>query len=195
MLDKVTLLDRSTEVSLSQLAQAIVLAALLASEAAGTLKLEARTKKALFGLRTVETLYATPGPAPAQWPSGSFEARIAAALSSAKPLEVADVLYAVLGEDSSDPRHDIVRQTTVGLASRDLVSMTTEKRFKLFNVSNFALPESTDALAAQQPTAPVEDLLAACKQGRPQVWKLIADHIKSAISRRTESSDHDYSSD
>ena len=195
MLDKVTLLDGQKEVSAKQLAQALFAVALLANEEAGALHLEARTKKALFGLRTVTSLFAVPTNAGVEWPAGSLEARILAAARHHREPEVADVLVDVLVEDSPNPRSYLMQQMSAALAARGLLEVVTEKKLKIFSVNSFRLPEATAALAHAQPIEPLKQLLATCERERPEVWKLMTDHIKSAISRRTEQSDNSSWSD
>lgn len=189
MLDKMTLLDGQKDVSLKQLAQALFAVALLANEGAGALRLEARPRKALFGLRTVTSLFAVPGSADVEWPAGSLEAMILKTMSRRTDLEVVDVLVAVMAEDSPNPRSYLVQQISAAMAARGVLEVVTQKKLKIFSISSFRLPEATAALAAAQPVEPLQQLLAACERERPQVWKLMTDHIKSAISRRTEQSD------
>lgn len=189
MLDKVMLLDGQKEVSLKQLAQSLLAVALLANEEAGALHLEVRTKKALFGLRTVTSLFAVPTSADVEWPMGSLEAKILDAVNRRNDPEVADVLVDVMAEDSSDPRGYLVQQVSTALAERGLLEIVSEKKLKIFRVNSFRLPEATAAQAAAQPVEPLQQLLATCERERPPVWKLMTDHIKSAMSRRTEQRD------
>ncbi len=189
MLDKVTLLDGQKDVSAKQLAHALFAVALLANEEAGALHLEARPKKALFGLRTVTSLFAVPVSASVEWPAGSLEAKILDVASRRKEPEVADVLTDVMAEDSPSPRSYLVQQMSAALAARGLLEIVTEKKLKIFSVNSFRLPDTTAAQAIAQPIEPLKQLLATCERERPQVWKLMTDHIKSAISRRTEQRD------
>lgn len=193
MLDKVALLDGQKEVSAKQLAHALLATALLANEEAGALHLEARPKKALFGLRTVTSLFAVPVSASVEWPAGSLEARILDAASRRKEPEVVDVLVDVMIEDSPSPRLYLVQQISAALAARGLLEVVTQKKLKIFSVNSFRLPEATAAQAAAQPVEPLKQLLARCERERPQVWKLMTDHINSAVTRRTEQRDsHDW---
>jgi hypothetical protein len=190
MLDKVALLDGQKDVSAKQLAHALFAVALLANEEAGALHLEARPKKALFGLRTVTSLFAVPVSANVEWPAGSLEANILDAVNRRKGPEVVDVLADVMVEDSSSPRLYLVQQLSAALAARGLREIVTEKKLKIFSVNSFRLPEATAAQAAAQPVEPLKQLLATCERERPQVWKLMTDHINSAVTRRTEQSDN-----
>lgn len=183
------------KVASDQLGQAMMAAAILANEAAGTIRLEVRKKKALFGLRKVDALYVEPV-ATANWPEGSLEAQIgliAPQLTDAnKPRnEVSTILYQWMQEDAPAPwlwAAQLVRQT---LAQRGLLDTVTEKKLKIFNTTRHTLPESTAALAAELPLAPVQELLETCQKTRPEVWKLLTKDIKAAISRRTEADDSD----
>src|SRR5512135_3159717 len=72
--NKIKLMHVDLSVNDAQLVQMTVAAAFLANEQAGTLRLELRSKKALFGLTSVQALYAEPGAAQRQWPPDTLEA-------------------------------------------------------------------------------------------------------------------------
>lgn len=181
------------KVASDQLGQAMMAAAFLANEAAGTIRLEVRQKKALLGLRKVDALYAEPV-ASANWPQGSLEAQIgaiAAQLTDAnKPgNEVSTILYQWMAEDAPAPWLWAAQLVREALARRGLLETVTEKKLKIFTTTHHILPESTAALATELPLAPVQALLETCQKRRPELWKLLTKEIKAAINRRTEADD------
>jgi hypothetical protein len=183
------------KVASDQLGQAMMAVAFLANEAAGTVRLEVRKKKALLGLRKVDALYAEPV-GTANWPEGSLEAQIGAIAvqltGGDKPRnEVSTVLYQWMQEDAPAPwswAAQLVRET---LARRGLLETVSEKKLKIFTATRHTLPQSTATLAAELPLEPVQALLETCQKTRPEVWKLLVKNIKTAVSRRTEADDTD----
>jgi hypothetical protein len=67
-----------------------------------------------------------------------------------------------------------------------------ERKLKLFVRRSYALPGETRALAAGQPLAPLQGMLGACQQSRPQVWKMLLEQVKKAVSVRQEKQDVDF---
>lgn len=183
------------KVAADQLGEAMMAAAFLANEAVGAMRLEVRQKKALFGLRKVDALYAEPV-AVAEWPEGSLEAQmgsIAAQLVGGnKPRnEVSTILFQWMEEDAPAPWLWAAQLVREAMARRGMLETVSEKKLKVFNTTRHVLPESTATLAKEMPAAPVQTLLEACKETRPEVWKLLTKEIKSAMKRRTEAADHD----
>jgi hypothetical protein len=190
LLGNVDLLHSGMSVSATQLGQAILATALLANEQAGAIRLEIRKKKALFGLRRVDSLYAAPIDFGVAWPAHSLESeiqRLAKQLRDAKERnEVSSVIYAWLRQDSAAPWQSVVEWVKSGMASRGLLRTVEEKRLKILTVTHFELPESTASLAAQQSVEPIHQLLESCEKTRPEVWKMLAKQITAAIKARTE---------
>ena len=193
MIGNIKLLHTDASVSISQLGQAILAAAVLAAEAAGNLQLEVRQGKAMFGLRKVKNLYANPTPTPVEWPKYSLEAQLPPIAERFKndqdSHEVSNLIYAWLRQDSSSPWQSAIEMVQSGLAERGLLDTSEETKLKVFTKINYSLPESTASLAAEQPIEPVKQLLANCENDRREIWDLLVKQIKSAIKARTEQDD------
>jgi hypothetical protein len=194
MLGNVQLLHTDQSVSPAQLGEAILAAAFLACHEAGSIQLQVRQKKALFGLRQVDRLHAVPGDPAVAWPAATLEATIGQlAQDSAKDdgLGIRDLVYRWLAQDSVNPWQVTIDRIKAGLAERGLLDRFDEKRLKIFTVTRYELPPATNELAARQPLELVRRLLDSCAEERPAVWKLLSKEIKAAISARTEQSDTD----
>jgi hypothetical protein len=193
MIGNIKLLHTDASVSISQLGQAILAAAVLAAEAAGNLQLEVRKGKAMFGLRKVKNLYANPTPTPVEWPKYSLEAQLPPIAERFKndqdSHEVSNLLYAWLRQDSSSPWQSAIEMVQSGLAERGLLDTSEETKLKVFTKINYSLPESTASMAAEQPIEPVKQLLANCENDHREIWDLLVKQIKSAIKARTEQDD------
>ena len=193
MMGNIKLLHTEASVSVSQLGQAILTAAVLAAEAAGNLQLEVRQGKALFGLRKVKNLYANPTSTPVEWPKYSLEAQLPPIaerfMNDQESHEVSNLIYSWLRQDSSSPWQSTIKMVQSGLAERDLLDTSEETKLKVFTKVNYSLPESTASLAAQQPIEPVKQLLENCENDRREIWDLLVKEFKSAIKARTEQDD------
>jgi hypothetical protein len=195
LMGNVELLHTDAKVSAAQLGQAMLMAAFLGMEQAGAIRPEVREKKALLGLRSVPVLYAELPDAPIAWPAPSLESEIARLVPITKSWKaqnrVSNLVYGVLGEDSSAPWQSLCDLIKGYLAQRDLLTKVTERKLKVFTVTHYELPDSTAALILRHPAEPVQALLQACETLRPQLWKLLVGEFKLAIAQRTEKSDSD----
>ncbi len=90
-LGNVQLLHTEEKVSLSQLGQAILTAAILAGEQAGAFRLEVQERKAMLGLRKVRKLFAVPANAREDLPEYSLEATLSDLAVRLKPEDKNDV--------------------------------------------------------------------------------------------------------
>ncbi len=198
LFNKVKLMHTDLSVDVVQLVQAAVAAAFLANEQAGVLRLELRAKKALFGLTSVQALYAEPCGAPHPWPADTLEAAFppyAERFKAEKNTnEIYSILYAWMREDRMSPFDEVVNRIQYGLGSRMLLGMREEKKLKIFTVRSYSLPDSTRALAQSTPLAPLQQLQKQCEQARPLVWKALLEQIKKAISARREQTDTSFDS-
>jgi hypothetical protein len=194
MLGNVELLHNKEKVSLSQLGMSILSAAFLGCEEAGAISLGIGERKAMFGLRKVRELYAVPGSARLQLPEDSLEAvlaRMAVRFEERDEHSVQNLIYAWLREDSSAPWNEVLKLFQSGMARRGLLDARQEKKLKIFTVTHYSLAQDTPALMKGQSFAPVKSMLESCKGSRPEIWKMLEDGIKKAISARTESQDND----
>jgi hypothetical protein len=196
MMGNIQLLHTEESVSVAQLGQAILAAAVLASESSGNLELEARQEKALFGLRKVTNLYANPRHQANEWPEAFLESQFFQITGRLKTEvgnnQVSNILYAWLREDSGSPWQSAIELVKAGMARRGLLEAYEEKSLKIFTVTRYALPEGTKALAAGQSIHPVQQLLSNCENYRKDIWDLLIKQIKKAIKDRTEQDDVDF---
>jgi hypothetical protein len=197
--NKTRLVHADLSVSQAQLAQAALAAAFLTLEQQGTLRLDVRQKKVLFGLASSKALFAdSTGPA-AAWPAQTLESALPGlayqlAMDKNKN-EIDTILYVWLGHDSGSPFEEVFDRIKWGLASRGLLETHQETHLKIFKSTVFTCPETTSQLAAAQPPQPVQQLLDQCQQTRPEVWKMLNDGIKRGITLRQEKTDTDTGSD
>lgn len=190
MFGNLKLLHTDASVSAAQLGQTILAAAFLANEKIGAIRFDKRKKKAMLGLRKVESLYAVPGVKNIIWPAPSLEADILSLVGRFKDdevmSEVSKIVYTWLGEDSGSPWGSAVELVKSHMASRDLLDGIEEKKLKILTTTRYELPQSTADLSREYPVEPVESLLKTTESGRPDLWKLLNDQLNSAIKARTE---------
>lgn len=186
----VSLLHTDAKVSAAQLGQAVLAAAFLAADQAGSIRLEVRQKKVFLGLGKADALFADPGDPAVAWPEPSLESRLrqwAEWWQHRKGQNyVSYVLYSLLGQDSTSPWQEVLEMVKTGLATRGLLQKIKERKLKILTFSHYELPESTAAMLLRQPVEPVQQLLTECQSYRPQLWKLLVADIKKAIKMRTE---------
>ncbi len=194
--NKIKLMHVDLSVNDAQLVQMAVAAAFLANEQAGVVRLELRSKKALFGLASVQALYAEPCGVQHRWPEQTLEALFPTYAERFKAEkntnEVYSILYAWMKEDCMSPFDEVISRIQYGLGARNLLGMREEKKLKIFTVHSYTLPDSTRTLAQSTPLAPVQQLFQQCEQARPQVWKALLEQIKKAISARREQDDSSF---
>lgn len=188
--NKEELLTGEKKVSADQLAEAALAAAVLGAEQAGSLRLEARTKKALFGLLSRRALYAGRAGG-GEWPERTLEAQLLARLG-AEPAEVGDLVYAMLEQDVHSPADEVLERVKRALSARGMLEREEVRRLKVFTTWRYrAAPGLADALR-EQPADPVLALLDGCERDRAEVWGLLKKQVAGALSRRREQQDHDH---
>ena len=185
-------LPDNREVRIDQLGIKLLSVALLANEQAGSLRLEARTKKILFGLRSTTSLYAVATDKVPPFPEGTWEVRLFQPLLDARErtLEVNQLADRNLVESES-PWGEVIGILLGAMQFRGLLEIVDTKVLKVFHSKRFRLPERTATLAAAQSLAPVRQLLADCEQSRPEIWKLLTAQLSSGVRRNQQSTDND----
>ncbi|HHX42570.1 MAG TPA: hypothetical protein GX714_01085 [Chloroflexi bacterium] len=186
----VDLLHTGAKVSAAELGQRMVAVAFLACERVGTVRLEVRPKRAFFGLRTVDTLYAEPGDGSYAWPTPSIEGSLRSlAVEWAEDKaqnEIANIVHTLLREDSPDPWHALIERVKSDLAARGLLRTAEQRTLRVFDPIRYHLPETTASLAARQSETSLQEILDECQRTRPPVWKLLLTGLDKAASQRTE---------
>ncbi|MFL7893754.1 MAG: hypothetical protein ACK2UM_01565 [Anaerolineales bacterium] len=196
MMGNIQLMHTDASVSYSQLAEAMLTAAVLSVESCGNISFEVRNEKAMLGIRKVKALYGLPTSNPDEWPQYSLESQL---VQIAKKLagdgessKISDLIYIWLRQDSSSPWQSAIEMVQSGLAERGLLDATETTKLKVFKKVNYSLPESAAELASQLPTDPIRNLLGDCEKNRKEVWELVIKEIKKAIKQRTEQDDVDF---
>ena len=123
------------------------------------------------------------------WPAGSLESTISSARKN-RP-EVHEVVHDWLGRDNDDPWGLVIDKVRDGLAGRQLLDITKEKVLMVLSTKHYELSETTVALAAQQPTEPLQQLLSECNKTRTELWTLLLSQVQKGVSRRLPPKDSD----
>lgn len=190
---KEELLTGAGTVATNDLGENVLVAAFLALEEAGLLRLEQRTRKALFGLLKSQTVFAVPTGTGHAWSAGSIEARLLAAVGRGET-EVEDVVYAFFGDDQGWPRAWVLEQVKEGLLDRGLLGREEVKKMKIFTSTRYTLPEPTREMLRGESADGVQALLRAAEGRGPGFLAALRKRIGAGLSRRTErsSGDGDY---
>ncbi len=186
--DRLPLLNSDAVVSATELVRAMLAAAFLVNDHAGCLRLEARPRQTPFGPSKLPTLYVESGDAAHPWPAPSLEARLstlAAQLGSRYGApEAGAVVHAWLGADTPNPWHQAAALVQRGLADRALLEVADVVQFGFVKTQAYRLPASAASLAAQGPLDSVRELLRACAQGRPEIWRQLSEQIDGGVRQR-----------
>jgi hypothetical protein len=182
--DKEPALLSEVKVGADELAEKVLLAAFLACERAGAIRLEARQGKALFGLMKTNHLHVLPGTRPVQWPQGSLESWVVQGAQREPKLE--DAAQPLLGSEKSyQPASAMFARLKAVLAERGILDAEQKKTLKIFTSVTYSVPARVrDALQPSE-VGDVKAVLAACEQQRPEVWSAMQRGIRAAISRMT----------
>jgi len=175
---RTTLLDGSFCVSSKQLVTNMLKAALLAHEQAGSIQFEiedAGNQQRDAGA----LLMVIPTGKLADWPHATLEARLL--LSERR--SVADVVVDWLGEDSRDPWDRAAERGLIMLVLRGVATVNSG-----WTGRSYLFADAARSLSQVSPQH-IEELLARCRENRPDVWRLLGTEIEEAIRLRTRKSD------
>ncbi len=173
--------DGEYGVSERPLAELASIAAFLALEAVGGIRLEIQTTKALFGLRTVQMLFTTPCGETPPWPDASLESAILPMVRTLQPAgknEAGNIVYQLLGNFSYDPFGWICEAVRNGLAKRGLL---TPRDYRFTEPARYASASQFDDTKA---------LLVACQHGRPDIWDVLHTRVYQELKRREASTNN-----
>lgn len=189
----VDLLHSDAKVSMAQLGEAMIAVALLANEAVSSLRLEIREKKALLGLRTVDSLFVESSGSQTAWPSPSLEADLvsfcADASSRGEDLEVQTLIYNWMERDVAIPWKVVIERSNQALAQRGYLEATEETKLKIFKTVHYSVPASTIELLSEHPVEGIQALIEGCQRDLPAKWKHLTGQIQKAMRNRKESDD------
>ena len=184
------LLTGAGAVAVNDLGESVLVAAFLVLEEAGLLRLEQRTRKAFFGLLRSRTVFAVPTGTGIEWPAGSIEARLLAAVGRGET-EGDDVVYAFFGDDQGWPRAWVLEQVKGGLLDRGLLGREEVKKLKVLTSVRYTLPEPTREMLRGESAEGVHSLLRAAEGRGPGFLAALRKRIGAGLSRRTERSSGD----
>jgi hypothetical protein len=170
------LLDGKTGVSSQQLVSNMVKAALLAHEQAGSIRLEIEQEK-VRGMMSSDSLVVVPTRKEVEWPANTLEAR----LLLNRRASVSEIVFDWLGEESTDPWDRGAEQGKIMLVLRGIADVTVSK----WGRRKYVLTKDTSKAMLQTCAHLARDLLADCRQSRPEVWKLLEKEIEKGVKRRT----------
>lgn len=174
------------KVAVDHLARAMLKAAILGNERAGTLRIELRKSKALFGLWTKASLVLIGMESERGWPAGSLEAALDAALHG-REMAADAWLYAHLREDSASPDGAILDEVRAGLAGRYALDRAQTKTLGFVTGVSWTLTETGERMRGAAQPQEIQALFAACEHERPEIWRALDTAILGAIGRRRES--------
>ncbi len=178
------LVHNNTKVSVNQLADAMLLAAILDNESNGTIKLEMKTSKALFGMLTTQSVNVNLAGTKNTCPDDTLEPsiyQIAERLIKGKggqAVTVEDIIYNFFSEDVAWPQKNIIGMVLNGLYKRGLL-LTNEK-------NNYVPYPDTLKLIEKQPVGVVQELISSSKNKRPDLHTLLVKQIQGGLKNRTE---------
>lgn len=174
----------TSKVSGQQLGKAMLIAALLAAEQIGNLRLELRPVKGLLK-QEVLALFVAPLEAGHKWPSDTLEAQLHA-LAHARMVRTGScqanrLICDLLGQSDSSPWQRAIDLVMQGLAIRGLLETEASKRFPKLTHRRNELPVKTQLLLNRQPYEPVKHLLTHCREERPAVWHQLIAQISKGV--------------
>lgn len=186
--DRLPLLNSEVVVTATVLVRAMLAAAFLVNEQAGTLHLEARPRPTPFGPSKLRTLFVEPGEAAPAWPASSLEASLPTLAAQLRPShgapEAGAVVHAWLEADTPNPWHQAAALMQHGLADRGLLEVTEVIQFGFVRTQAHRLAAGTASLAAEGPLGAVRELLEDCARRRPEIWAQLAEQIDGGLRRR-----------
>jgi hypothetical protein len=180
----VKLPHKDVKVIIDRLLITMLAAAVLANEQVGVLTLKAGRYK-LLG-RSRDTLYVYLADPAADWPDHTLEAAMrdqARLLLADKGREAYALVHGWLAGRSTN-WHGVFYRVRGNLMRRELLQEVKVRRFKVLPSTEYELAPQAVELVAHHPLEPTRQLLSDCERQRPQVWKLLWDHIKYGFVRR-----------
>lgn len=186
------LVHNSTKVSINQLGEAILMAALLTDADKGILSLEMKTSKALFGMMTTHAVQVNIINANNDWPENTLESmicQIAERLNKTKgtnAVTVEDLMYNFFSEDVDWPQKSIISFLLGGLYKRGLLLNNEKQKYVPY--------PDTLKLIEQQSVEGVQKLIDSSKNKNPELHALVIKQIQSGLKKRLKQ-DSDFGGD
>lgn len=182
---RIYLLDNRTLVDAQELAEAILLAAILANLQVGAIDIEVNNKKILHIPFT--NLYALPRESSVSWHTHSLEHFVFT--KSRKRGEIDWIVYCLLNEDEDlgvKSYRTIIKLVKQGMAKRDLLTVVKRKALVAFPYVDYELPETTAILATQNSVEPIQKSLKEYESNNLDTWKLLLEKIRKGVQSHSK---------
>jgi hypothetical protein len=173
------------KVSTGDLAETMMTAGILASQARGFITLNIEKGKALFGLMKTEKLKIARGSSAPDWPPQSFEFNLLANLGS-NAIDLDDLLIGYIGGKAASPEGDFISRVKAELAQRGIINAEVKKLLGLSVGMNTSLTHEQRSRIEQNGSSEVTALIANAEKTQPEILKKIKSAVSSAFSNRTE---------
>ncbi len=182
-------LPSGDSVSMREMAETILTVAFLAGAAQDALELQIQAQKTLFGLWTVQRLFALPRAVQVPWPATTLEARLAQLTAQLLPenrRRVQSIVHAFLGEDSPYPWRQIVAIAQGGLVAQGVLAHVDGDHWSMFEPrKKLHLARPLGSLDDLDCAAP-QELIDHYSQATPEIWQRLRQEIAWGISARNK---------
>lgn len=185
------LLDESTKVDATELAETALAAAVLANVEAGAMSVELQTNRHLFGLVKTRSMVVENREENPAWAEGSLEAAVLSMRPESGSRKMADLLYDVLEEDTGNPPLHALGLIKRGLAARGVLREEEAKTLKVFTTTRQVPTDELRSADLAPHLERAESLLAPWRE-RLEEWKYLRKAAGEALGRRAERSDDDF---
>jgi hypothetical protein len=178
-IEGIKMLHADYDVSGPILAQTMLLAAILANEATGSLKVEKKIKTGIFGGNNFEILL-YPSGSQVMWGNFSLEEAVSNVVIMAyKGNQKSDpysLMMRLLGDETGPHWQRVIGIVEHGLLASDWLLPVKGDAQKAFSTP-YICPAKVQELVSQQPIEVVGKLLFECKNTRPLLWKTLNEQI------------------
>lgn len=182
-------LPGGASVSMREMAETILTVAFLACAAhQDALELQIQAQKMLFGLWTVQRLFALPRAVQVPWPATTLEARLAQ-LTAQLPenrRRVQSIVHAFLGEDGPYPWRQIVAIAQGGLVAQGVLAHIDGDHWSMFEPRKKLHLARPVGLLDELDSAAPQELLAHYAQATPEIWRRLRQEIARGVSARNK---------
>lgn len=174
------------KVSITDHAEKIMTAAIIANQQRGFVTLNIEKGKALFGLVKTQKLRIAPGSGVPDWPEESTESALVRALGQ-NTVDLDDLVISFIGDISSSPGMDYIARVKGGLAARGIVTAEKKKVLGIFSSTNISLTPEQRARIEQQGFQPAQALLTDAGNGDKEIFDKVESAVSEAFANRTRS--------
>lgn len=175
------------------LAERMLVAALLANEQAGNLRLELQPQKKLFGLRSVDTLTAVATERPPVFPAETLEARLYEHVTKQKTRSEAVSSLVCDGVGVQGEVLDAARKSLLAGGLAQAIDQVSAKKSVLGKTKEKHVTETRlvdrTIEAAKEQVAQAQALFEGAQRDRSDAWNQLVAAIKQGLARAVKKSD------